>query len=78
MKLFKIFKPPFRYDDWRQKVLDSENQMAIDIRGWGAFQNAFKNKDESIDFESAEKEQNRFGEWVAESLNKNVPTGENK
>jgi hypothetical protein len=47
-------------------------QMIGEIRGWGAIQNLFKQKDGSIDFESAEKFQDSVGYFIAEAINEKL------
>jgi len=61
-KLFEVFTPPFKYDEFGQTIFDSDNNRALDVRAWGQFQ--YK--------ENGEELQNNFGEWVAECLNKNI------
>lgn len=60
-KLFKVFVPPFKYDPYGQKILDSKNSMCLEVRGWGKFQ---YQKD-------GDKLQDEFGEYVAKLLNDN-------
>jgi hypothetical protein len=48
------------------------NQMIAEIRGWGAIQNLFKNKDGSVDFEKAEEFQDKLGEWIADAINQKL------
>lgn len=45
------------------------HQKIADLRGWGAIQNLFKNKDGTINFADAEKFQDALGEWIADALN---------
>jgi hypothetical protein len=47
---------------------DGECQMLGEVRGWGAIQNLFKNKDESIDFKKAEDFQDALGHWIADAI----------
>ena len=48
------------------------SQMVAQIRGWGAIQNLFKNKDGSIDFPKAEMYQDKLGEWIADAINEKL------
>ncbi len=51
---------------------DGGHQMIAELRGWGAIQNMFKNKDGSINFEGAEKFQDNLGEFIAEAINEKL------
>jgi hypothetical protein len=42
--------------------------MIGEVRGWGAIQNLFKNKDGSIDFKKAEDFQDSLGVWIADAI----------
>ena len=44
------------------------SQMIGEVRGWGAIQNLFKNKDGSIDFKKAEDFQDGLGAWIADAI----------
>jgi hypothetical protein len=46
--------------------------MIAEIRGWGAIQNMFINKDGSINFEDAEKFQDELGEFIADAINEKL------
>ena len=43
-----------------------ELQMLLNVRGWGAIQNLFKNQ------EIAAKFQDEFGEWITEAINEKL------
>lgn len=47
---------------------DGGCQMIGEVRGWGAIQNLFKNKDGSIDFKKAEEFQDALGVWIADAI----------
>ncbi len=47
---------------------DGGCQMIGEVRGWGAIQNLFKNKDYSIDFKKAEDFQDALGHWIADAI----------
>ena len=47
-------------------------QMLLQLRGWGAIQNRFKQKDESIDLKAAAKFQDKLGEWIIEAINEKL------
>lgn len=53
------FAPPFHYERDGQVILDAENRMVLDVRGWGHLQH----------FESGEALQDEFGEMVAMAVN---------
>jgi hypothetical protein len=43
-------------------------QMIGQVRGWGAIQNLFKNKDGSVDFKKAKDFQDGLGAWIADAI----------
>lgn len=47
---------------------DGGCQMIGEVRGWGAIQNLFKNKNGSIDFKKAEDFQDALGVWIADAI----------
>jgi ribosomal protein L30/L7E len=47
---------------------DGGCQMIGEVRGWGAIQDLFKNKDGSIDFKKAEDFQDGLGCWIADAI----------
>jgi hypothetical protein len=51
---------------------DGGVQMIGEIRGWGAIQNLFKNKDGSIDFKKAEDFQDGLGAWIADAIQRKL------
>lgn len=61
-KVLEVFKPPFKYRAMDQRIVDSEGNPALDIRGWGKFQYA----------EGGDKLQDAFGEYVADLINKDI------
>jgi len=76
MKLSDFLKGKFRYDADGQLIFlvkpDGYLQRIIDLRGWGAIQNLFRNKDQSIDTVAAGKFQDELGEWIATTLNEKL------
>jgi len=48
------------------------HQMIAEVRGWGAIQNMFKNKDGSINFEDAEEFQDEVGKFIVEAINEKL------
>ncbi len=64
------------YDDKSQKIwakhADGGLQMLADIRGWGAIQNLFKEKDGSINEFLATAFQDEMGEWITEAINEKM------
>ena len=49
-----------------------ESQMLAEMRGWGAIQNLFINKDKTVDFDAASSFQDKIGEWIAEAINEKI------
>lgn len=76
MKLSDFLQGKFKYDaDGQLIFLVKPNgylQRIIDLRGWGAIQNLFRNKDQSIDIDAAAKFQDELGEWIAATLNEKL------
>lgn len=64
------------YDDFGQFIWGTDPrgglQKIADLRGWGAIQNLFRNKDETIDLERAEAFQNALGEWIVDAINQKL------
>jgi hypothetical protein len=64
------------YDDMSQKIwakhADGGLQMLADIRGWGAIQNLFKEKDGSINELLATNFQDEMGRWITEAINEKM------
>jgi hypothetical protein len=64
------------YDKFGQKLWINNpkygSQMLADLRGWGAIQNMFKGKGETIDTDAAGKFQDEVGEWIAEAINEKL------
>ena len=57
------------YDEYGQYLWannDDGNQLIGQIRGWGAFQNEFKNADEAYVF------QDEVGKFIADAINEKV------
>jgi len=65
-----------KYDKGAQMIMGVDKydsiQLIADVRGWGAIQNLFKNKDGTIDFEKAEDFQDKLGEWIADAVTKKL------
>lgn len=76
MKLSDFLKGKFKYDAYGQLIFlvkpDGYLQRIIDLRGWGAIQYLFRNKDQSIDIKEAGKFQDELGEWIAATLNEKL------
>ena len=49
-----------------------ESQMLAEMRGCGAIQNLFINKDKTVDFDAASSFQDKIGEWIAEAINEKI------
>lgn len=64
------------YDPMGQKLFgvqkNGHHQMLADVRGWGAIQNLFKNKDGTIREEEAAKYQDDLGQWLADAVNEKM------
>lgn len=56
----KFYKPPFRYDPSSDYIMDSEDNLSLDVRGYGRVQY----EDDQI--------QRDFGQLVAELLNERL------
>lgn len=57
--------PPFRYFSSGEQILDSDNHLVADIRGWGYLTSVC-----GLQMSDAEacKVQDRFGEWIAQAM----------
>lgn len=65
------FKKPFKYDENGQFILDAENTIVLEVRGWGRLTGKGRgglglSPDEAVDL------YDRFGERVAKLLNENM------
>ena len=49
-----------------------QHLLDIDVRGWGAIQNYFKDKKGKVDFENAEQFQDAVGKFIAEAINEKI------
>lgn len=58
----EIFKFPLKYDEQGSFILDANNNIALDIRGWGKIQY----KPNPLETQDA------IGEYIADILNKSV------
>jgi hypothetical protein len=54
-----LYKKPFHYDEYGQSIYDANNNLAIDVRGWGRIQY----------LENGEVKQDAFGRYVTRLLN---------
>lgn len=61
-----------KYDEHGNNIFgvseDCKLQNIADVRGWGAIQNLFKNKDGAIRFDEAKEFQDKMGKWIAEAI----------
>jgi hypothetical protein len=75
-KSVKDFIGTAQYDNEGQKIwgIDPKGgmQMIADLRGWGAIQNLFLNKDKSIDFEKAKNFQDEMGQFIVDAINEKI------
>jgi hypothetical protein len=64
------------YDNYGQFIWgiekDGGHQKLADLRGWGAIQNLFINKDKTIDLDAAESFQDEVGRWIVEAINEKL------
>lgn len=63
------------YDDHGQMIFgESKNgdQLIVDVRGWGAIQNAFKTPSGELDLDKAVKFQDDLGKFVTEAINEKL------
>ncbi len=77
IKEIKNFIGTAKHDDFKGTYIwgvdkDGDHQMIAEVRGWGAIQNLFKNKDGSINFEEAEQFQEELGKFIAEAINEKL------
>ena len=57
------------YDEWGQIIWGHKGedmQMLLDLRGWGAIQQLFKDQDKAANF------QDELGQWIAEAINEKL------
>lgn len=81
IKLKDFINNEFIYDNEGQCIfhLDKKNslQIIVELRGWGAIQNLFiDSKTGGVNFEKAEVFQDKLGQWIVDSLNKNINSNE--
>lgn len=64
------------YDNYGQYFWAIDKQgnkhMVAELRGWGAIQKLFENKNGSIDLDAAGIFQDKVGEWIADAINQKV------
>jgi hypothetical protein len=77
IKEIKKFIGTAKHDEFKGTYIwgvgkDGGHQMIAELRGWGAIQNMFKNKDGSINFEDAEQFQDELGKFIAEAINEKI------
>jgi hypothetical protein len=64
------------YEPWGQTIWgnksNGEQQMVLNLRGWGMIQYEFDTKEEAQDF------QDNTGEWIAEAINEKILRDRNK
>lgn len=76
MKIPKFINGVIKYDNYGQYLWiiepNGNHKKIADIRGFGEIQNMHKNKNGEIDIDSAIKDQDILGYWLAESLNEKI------
>lgn len=77
MKAEEYLKGRFWYDPSGQMVFIErdykQNQIFVDVRGWGAIQHLFPNTEEGQ--KEAGKFQDAIGQWIANALNEKAFKG---
>lgn len=51
---------------------DGDNQLICQIRGWGAIQQLFRNRQGKINHKEGEKFQDKLGKFIAEAINEKI------
>jgi hypothetical protein len=76
MKITDFIGVKATYDEYGQFIWgvdkDGGHQKLADLRGWGAIQNLFINKDKTIDLDAAASFQDEFGRWIVEAINEKL------
>lgn len=54
------------------KTTNGGSQMLAELRGWGAIQNMFRNKDGTIREQEAADYQDAIGDFIAEAINEKM------
>jgi len=76
MDIIKFIGEKATYDNFGQFIWavdkNGHHQKLADLRGWGAIQNLFANKDGTIDFDKAGKFQDEVGAWIADAINEKL------
>jgi hypothetical protein len=64
------------YDEEAQTIWGEDSkgglQMLLNVRGWGAIQNLFKNKKGQVDEDKAIKFQDDMGKWIADAISEKL------
>lgn len=64
-----------RYDKPGQMIFgqtEDGDQLIVDVRGWGAIQYLFKNKNGTYDLNKAEKFQDELGQFITDAINEKL------
>jgi hypothetical protein len=77
IKEIKEFIGTAKHDEFKGTYIwgvdkNGGHQMIAELRGWGAIQNMFKNKDGSINFKDAEQFQDELGKFIVEAINEKI------
>lgn len=70
-EIFAPFKPPFHYDSDGGRICDSNNELMVDLRGWG-YLTGKGTGGLGMDNESAASIQDRIGIHITNLLNVSV------
>ena len=58
--VLKTIDFPVHYDEYGQKIMDKNNHMVADVRGWGRLQY----------MSNAEERQDAIGRFIADAMNR--------
>jgi hypothetical protein len=76
MKVTDFIGVEAKYDEHGQFIWcvekDGGYQKLADLRGWGAIQNLFINKDKTIDLDAASSFQDELGRWIVDAINEKL------
>ncbi len=73
MDIKKFIGKSVRYDREGQQIYNADdNQLLLDVRGWGAIQNLFADKKGKIDINKAGDFQDDFGQFITDAINEKL------
>lgn len=75
-ELKKFLGSNVRYDETGQMIFSNSeengDQLILNVRGWGAIQNLFKDKDGKVNIEPSVKLQDELGEFIAKAIQEKI------